>query len=769
MSIAPNHGNYFDLAPTIAYSVDGIDIDIARGCVKRLGTEHYPRRQTFHVLLYLLKNHGHLVSKEELTTEIWQDTAVTDNALAQCIAEIRKVLGDDSRNPKYIKTVSKAGYCFVAPVKEFFESRFPLQELPGVSVSSPLAEVAQISPVVPEVSRPSSKPSIFVSYFPRSPKSTAYFLLIICVLLLVAGWMVWLRLRPVPMETMVGNLNNRSLAVMYFENETQHQNYDWLRQGFTDMMITDLSRSGQLHILSRQQLSQLVGSEGKDAEVSPDQAMRIAQSVRAADFVTGSFAEIDGHFRIDIQLHDTRNGQIVFADHSIFEHSSELLSQVDVLAEHLSNAMELNSVPKPNLGEAMTKNVEAYQYYSLGVQKAQEFENAEALILLKQAVEFDPQFAMAYARIGYTYALSDIAPEEGRPYLEKALQLSSHLSEKDRLDVSAWYAIARADYGTAMQTLNKINQLYPEEIEAYWRLARLLRAEERPEEAIAVLRRGIQVNPSDKDLNNTLGFVLLSMHRYSEAIAAHRHYVELAPNEPNAHDSLGMSYQQSGNYATALSEYNKALALDPDFEPSIVHLGDAYYQTQQYGKAINQYLRYIQVAHTTGARALGYGNLAAVYFATNRMGDAEQAAAKELKNDPRFVWNSLVIALKKSDATTAGRLERVLFKEIPSQERGAPGNQRTRFYYQGYIDMQSGKTQKALEDFKAALQHLPPSSSMDSYEDCLANAELQLGHYQEAETEYKRILQFDPNYPLARHHLTETEAHLDNQKNDISK
>jgi tetratricopeptide (TPR) repeat protein len=135
-----------------------------------------------------------------------------------------------------------------------------------------------------------------------------------------------------------------------------------------------------------------------------------------------------------------------------------------------------------------------------------------------------------------------------------------------------------------------------------------------------------------------------------------------------------------------------------------------------------------------------------------------------LKSNPNAVWGSLVIAFKKSDHTTVEHLEQVLLKRIPTQERGTPGDQRTKFYYAGYIDLQEGNAQKALDEFSIALRHLPPSSGIDTYEDCLANAELQLGHFKEAAAEYSRILELNPNYPQARAHLADAQAHLGEQK-----
>lgn len=747
--------NPVSTAINYGYRVEQVDIDVTANSVRRMDTDHVLRYQTFHVLLYLVEHHGRVVPKEELIAEIWRDAAVTDNALTQCITEIRKALGDDSRNPLYIRTISKVGYQFVAPL-EFVRLHRPSDHAEASETPDPVPQPT-LAPRIAETQaiRNDSSPHPRLDHKPRLVLLTA---LVIAIALL--GWgAVRMYIKSQSGAAVAPLTAKRSLAVMYFENESGNPSYDWLRQGLTDMMITDMSRSGELQVLGREELASLA-NDGARTTPSSDEAMKIAHAVRATDFLTGSFASMAGQFRIDIQLHDSASGQIIYADHSVVASSSNILSQVDVLAARLAGAMALTSATKPNLAEATTKNLEAYQYYSLGVEKAQEFENAQALVLLKQAITLDPGFAMAYARIGYTYALVDFAPEEGQPYLKKALQLSAHLSQKDRLDINAWYAISEGDYAAALKTLTRITQLYPQDAEAYWRIARVLRSEEHPNQAVQMLQRGLSFAPNDKNLNNTLGFVLLSLHQYPEAIAAEQHYVELAPDEPNSHDSLGMAYQQSGDYPAALSEYGTALSINPQFEPSIIHMGDTYYQTQQYAKAVEQYQRYASVADTASARALGYGDMATAYLAMNRMTEAEHAAALEMKNNPNAVWNSLVIAMKQGDWKTEQRLEKALFRKIPTQERGSPGDQRTKFYYMGTIDLAKNQSRKALQEFRVALQHLPPSSGMDTYEDCLANAELQLGKYQDAAAEYKRILSLNPSYPFAKEHLAQAEAHL---------
>src|SRR5882672_2414568 len=100
------------------YRFENVEIDAVQGCVRRNGQEEYLRHQAFQVLLYLLDQNHRLVAKEEWFDHLWQHTAVTDNALVQCITDIRKALGDDPHKPRFSRTIPKAGYLFIGPVDE---------------------------------------------------------------------------------------------------------------------------------------------------------------------------------------------------------------------------------------------------------------------------------------------------------------------------------------------------------------------------------------------------------------------------------------------------------------------------------------------------------------------------------------------------------------------------------------------------------------------------------------------------------------------------
>jgi tetratricopeptide (TPR) repeat protein len=361
---------------------------------------------------------------------------------------------------------------------------------------------------------------------------------------------------------------------------------------------------------------------------------------------------------------------------------------------------------------------------------------------------------MAYARIGFEYAAQEYQPKLALPYLEHAVHLSQQLPPLNRLYIEAWSAMARSDADTAIGILRDITTQYPDETEAYRELSRLLRGQERVEEAATLLQVGIRKNPNAKELYDELGLILMVTKRPQEAIGVLKQYLALSPQNPNAHDSLGMAYQWAGQYEASETEFNQALQLDPEFEPSVAHLGDIYYHMGRYRDALVEYRHLLKIAVTSGdAKAVGFADISTVYRRMGDLTDAQTAATQEVRNNKTAVWESLVIALDKNDTEHARVLQRTLFSDPPNADRDSSRNLRMEFFYRGSIELRTGNPQQAVSDFKLALQHLPPSSGMDSHEDCLANAFLELGMFQDAITAYQSILNNNPRYPLGYYHL----------------
>jgi tetratricopeptide (TPR) repeat protein len=716
-----------DVEGTI-FRCEGIEIDSSLGCVRRAGEEQHLRQQSFHVLLYLLERRQRVVTREELIASFWSGIAVTDNAVAQCIAEIRKALGDDPREPRFIKTTPKVGYRFIASVTE----QHLTKETPPVQATAAVSGG-------------------------RSRNISLALVLAGCCAAVVIWAVIASRSPHQRVEVTLPQVAGRkALAVMYFENQSASPQAQWLSEGLADMFIADLAHFEHLTVLSRPQLQLLLNRVGHRPEstIQLEDALDIARRSHAERILMGSFMTFGEKTLVTVRLYETAHGQLLASEKFSVDRPADIITQVDLLSPKL--AAQLVGAPKgamkqTGLGKVMTNNVEAYRYYSLGVSKAQAFQNAEAISLLRKAVQLDPGFAMAYARIGYAYSVTDFLPDKGLPFLEKATSLSDHLTAKDRLYVTAWDAIARKDYPTAIKMLQQVVEGYPLETEAHARLARLLISEERPIEAIAILQRGLAIDPDDGDLYNVLGICFLSLRRYDEAVAAHRRYVELLPNQPNSHDSLGMSLQQAGRFDSAVADYDIALSLDPEFEPSIIHLGDVFAQEGRYNESIRQYERYIQITSSDAARAVGYGSIAQVYRRRHDLTRAAQAAREELRLAKGAVWNSLLAALDRGDTAKAAALRSRLIENVPYPVRGSRNELRSYDFYLGTLALRDHKPDEAIARFQDALRHLPPSSGLDLYEDCLANAYLQLNRFDDAIAEYKRILRLNPNTTLPRH------------------
>jgi tetratricopeptide (TPR) repeat protein/DNA-binding winged helix-turn-helix (wHTH) protein len=753
------------------YRSDDVEIDPSLGCLKRGGLEQHLRQQSFHVLVYMVERRQRLITKEELIENFWQGATVTDNAVVQCIKEIRRALGDHPHEPRFIRTVHKIGYRFVANVAE---------EALAADAANPGPEIAGAGP--PSARKPAGVETIAVIAGTQVDAAAAIRILrsrlqpwlrwIVLGLAAAGGillaWSVLHDSTAPRVEVTLPRVPGRkALAVMYFENQSAKPALNWLSEGLADMFITDLARFDNVTVLSRQQLHLLLmrsvrrnGHQPQDG-IHLDDALDIARKSHADGVLLGTYQTLGEKILINTRLFETATGQLLTADQVAVDQPADILARIDLLSPKLAaylGTAPLDTHHQAGLAEAMTNNLEAYRYYSLGVSKAQAFQNAQAIALLRKAVQLDPKFAMAYARIGYAYSVTDFVPEKGRPFLAQAIQLSDRLAPKDRLFVTAWYAIARQDYSGAIRTLQQIVDRFPLETEAYTRLARLLYGEERPEETIAVVRRGLAVDPEFGDLYNVLGVCYLGLARYDEAIAAHQRYVQLAPAEPNAHDSLGMSFQQAGRYESAAAEYSAALALDPEFEPAIIHLGDVYFQQGRYRDALRQYQRYILVTGADTARAVGYSSLARVYWRQRDFSGAEQAARSETRYAKGAVWSELLLALERGETARAAGLKTSFLKYsqgVPYPGRGSRDERRSFEYYLGALALHNNQPSQAITHFQAALHHLPPSSGLDLYEDCLANAYLELARLDEAISEYQRILRLNPNYPLAQYHLAQ--------------
>lgn len=562
-----------DLSSEQIFRFDRITIDVgAMSVIRADGSRIQLRSKTFRVLHHLISNPGRDISKDELIGAVWTDTAVVEDVIVQSIKDIRRALGDDVRNPSFIRTIPKIGYRFIAVQRS--------------------AETVSLT-----------------------------------------GSVVRRRIRPV------------------------------------------LALCTVLIVL------------------------------------------------------------LIFA-------TSFTLKPV------LTDAAEAR--PFSNV---LTPNLEAYRYYTLGVEKAQSLHNQDAIDLFERAIELDPKFAMAHARIGYAYAVTWDLVDKGKPYLETAFQLSDRLTEKDRLQIAGWYSIANLDYPAAIDIYRELVSRDPLDSESRYQLSHLLRGENLMSEAIEMAEKGLQIDPSSKKLYNQLGGLLSSIGDHEGAIAAHKRFVELSGEEPNAFDSLGLSYEWAGNYNSAADNYIKAISLKPDFEVSNIHLANTRFKTGRYTEAERLFERYIKTAPSNVEKMRGYYSLFIINLRRGDFDKADKAANFLLRTKPEWPYAVDVVRIERQRRAGEKLTNIPAYTNPGNPGRGGRNSSRPNLYYQGYFYLRNGDTDSALESFRQALKFGPQIWDIDAFEDCLGNAYLELGQYENAIGEYQRILKLNPNYPLAAYRL----------------
>ncbi len=726
---------------THVYRFADVEVDSLKGCVRRDSRDlERPVRLSqhdFNVLVHLIENRHRLVSKDELLDNFWKDAEVTPDSLVQCVRKIRRAIGDDSRSSRFVETVPKGGYRFIGELEDVGSSEqvtIAIEESAGLKIE--IGHLLSRRVIVATLSL--AVLAAVPLYFYIQSKSTLA--------------------REGPATAPLPNPSGKkTVAVLYFENVSDDRALDWLAAGLADMFITDFSRSRSLTAVNREQLHLLLErNDWKPGDKIPfDVALKVARESHADTVVLGTFARFGEKLRIDVGLHDARTGQTLQTASLNLDKLDQIPAQIDLLTLKLASQLGTSSDElkhAQSLSQAMTSNLEAYRCYSLALEKAESLHNKDAVALLEKAIALDPRFAMAYARIGYVFAVRWNQTDRAKPYLEKAFQLSERLTDKDKLLITAWYEIANVDYPAAIRSYRKITANYPLEVDAHLRLGHLLAGEGQNAEAIDVLKLGLTIDPESRDIYNELGTLYSSLGKHDEAIAMHQHYVELAPNEANAHDSLGMSLQWAGRYPEAIAEYNRALALDADFEVALVHLANAYFQTGRYNQAVKLYQQYIRVAPSDTERARGYGSIGTIYLRRGQLLQAEQAAKMEVRYEPTYVGTSILLALQRGKNGVA---ENIKQSRIAIPERGARTSARSLYYFDGLILLNQGNGDQAIQNFKDALRRDPARWNIDTWEDCLAQGYVALGNFAEAIREYERILAANPNYPLAHYYLAQ--------------
>ncbi len=506
--------------------------------LRKHGTHVRLRGQPFCILSMLLERPGEVVTRDEMRQKLWPaDTFVDfEHSLNSAIKKLRAVLGDSPDNSRYIETVPRVGYRFVAPVEEV--------PLPG----APAAEVSAGS----SQSQAQSAPQVSHSRWPRLVTVG-----LALVALAVVATFAWRRadVRPgLDGEKVV-------LAVLPFSNLTGDPGQEYFSDGLTEEMIAQLGQMDpdRMSVIARTSVMHYKGS----SEPLP----QIGDELGVQYVLEGSVRRDSGRVRINAQLVRVKDQRPVWSREYDRELAGLLTLQHEV-AQEVANEMRvtLGEKPKPagTLAAKPAASPSSYAAYDLYLQgryfwnKRTEEGFRRAADYFQQAIERDPNYAPAYAGLADTDGLMStwyIGPQtelmpKGRAAALKALQLDDTLAEA-HTSLALIEENYDYDWQTAEKEFKRAIQLDPGYATAHQWYAEYLSWLGRFEEALAESEKARQLDPLSMIIAADHATILYYARRYDRALAQSQAVLNMDPSAPRAASILILSYVQQHEFAEA--------------------------------------------------------------------------------------------------------------------------------------------------------------------------------------------------------------------------
>jgi tetratricopeptide (TPR) repeat protein/predicted Ser/Thr protein kinase len=399
---------------------------------------------------------------------------------------------------------------------------------------------------------------------------------VVVVLAAVLGW--WLlhtrAPRPAPPTA------RKAVAILYFSNLSQDASLDWLDSGLTEMLTTNLAQAG-VEVISTERVQAEAKRIGKKDKMDPGLALEVARGVGADAFVTGALLrEGPTRLRLDVQLKDTASGRILFPKRL---QGDNVFGMVDGLTTDIAQRLlpegKLPAKP-PAIEEVSTANIEAYRHYQLGHDYLRRFAVPEAIRELEEAVRLDPQFALAYLYLAWSYrgVQDQRNAEEARRKVE---QMQARLPRKEMLLYQVQRAAAGGDPEGRRQAAEMLVTEFPRDSDARTYLLGALSAFGEHERGLSVARDGLALDPRDEEMMNQLCYIQTWLGNLDAGLRACEQYAALRPRDPNPPSSRGDVLYIAGRDDEAIAAYRKVLELKPDFLDYQAYLSLAIFYTDQ--------------------------------------------------------------------------------------------------------------------------------------------------------------------------------------------
>ena len=586
--------------------------------------------KAFDILILLVQNSGHLVKRDTLMETVWPDSFVEETNITVNISLLRKTLGNAREGQPYIETVPRKGYRFNGRVTECEEADEPqIERTPspeaeqGTNLTATAAAKAPVveTPVLELPQRTRPTPATAPEW--RTSATRVLLLTIVIVGIALVSLYVWWHLRA---KASTVSASERSIAILPFRPLEATPGDEYLGLGMTDALITRLSN---LHKI----IVRPVGAVRKYAKA--DDPVAAGRQLAVQSVLEGSIQRSSDRTRVTVRLLRVSDGELLWGS-EFDEKFTDMFTVEDSISQKVASALAVNlsGDEQKQLLRPFTGNSDAYLLYM----KGRFFWNKrtvdgvkKSIDYFQQAIQTDPNYAVAYAGLADSYTLagsygySILPPREAMPKAEeaatKALAIDDSLAEAH---ASLGYIkfIYDWDWPGAEEEFKRSIALNPLYDTAHHWYSHELAALGRNDEALAEARRALQISPSDTVMNEHMGWTYLMARDYDHAIQSARKAIEMEPDFLLAHRVLGLAYQYKGQHDEAIAECARGVEIshgDPVAEAYLARSYAAGGKTPEATQILNE------LVHLSSKQYVPPLEIALTYLALGR-------------NDEAFEW-----------------------------------------------------------------------------------------------------------------------------------
>jgi TolB-like protein/DNA-binding winged helix-turn-helix (wHTH) protein/Tfp pilus assembly protein PilF len=571
--------------PSQVYRFADFEADVRLRQLRKHGTRLKLQGQPFEMLLMLLESPGEVITREEMQRKLWPvDTFVDfEHSLNTSIKKIRQALNDSATEPRYIETLPRVGYRFIAPVTVTEESAGDFPALPLQAPSS--------ADGIPGTSGAESSPR----------HSFTGFLGLAFAAVAIAGLALAFNVGKTR-DRLTGMLRlskngagmassakkaRRSVAVLPLQNLSADPNQNYFVDGMTDELTTDLAQFGDLRVISR--TSAMHYRDGSKT------APQIGKELGVDALVEGSVERVGDRVRIRAQLIDCATDRHLWAQ-SYDRDMKDVLSMQTEAAREIAEQVRGSVSPQisPHSANPAPVNPDAYEAYL----KGRYFWNKRTPDGLNKSIEYfqeaiakDPSFAAAYAGLADSYSIlgsdvlpADVANSKARAAASKAIELDPAIAEGH-----AAMALVKFYYDwnwkQSEEEFRRAIELNPNYATAHQWYSYYLTAMLRFPEAVEQAEAAQQIDPLSLSINTSVATRYRHAGRYDDAVQLDRRTLEMDPSFLPAHFSLAAVYENQGAQQQAIDEYKKVIELRPGDPSALAALAYIYARSGQQHEA----------------------------------------------------------------------------------------------------------------------------------------------------------------------------------------